>query len=206
MACRVREMARVGAIILGAGLSTRMGSPKQLLRLGDETMLERVVDVAMRSRANPIVLVVGANAPLIQEKMGKEGVRVVINEQYILGIATSVKKGLQFIMDEVDALLIMLGDQPFLTPAFLDKLIESYENSGKQLVVPIYKGEQRNPVLFDKSLFHELLGLEGDEGAKKVVERNMDKCATVETEDESLFVDIDTPDQLVRAIRSQRTT
>jgi molybdenum cofactor cytidylyltransferase len=145
---------RVSAVILAAGTSSRMGAPKQLLPTGPsaqapgtepktgeppaaeaaETLLGRVVENVRRSHVTEIVVVLGHAAEEIRQRVPLEGARVVVNENYRLGMGTSLRTGLRAVDPQAEAALIVLADQPFIRPATLDRLIEDYEAKKPQRV------------------------------------------------------------------------
>src|ERR1700756_3190437 len=138
-----RMTAQIGAVVLAAGMSSRMGEAKQLLRLGAHTLLDQVVEIVRGSKVDEIVLVLGHQAETIKETIKKQprikNLKVVINESYQQGMGTSLRMGLAALSSETDAALIVLADQPFVRAKTLDRLIDRYEQSGPQIAIPTYK-------------------------------------------------------------------
>src|ERR1051325_8673712 len=151
----------ISAIVLAAGKSARMGSLKQLLPLDGRTLLENVLKNLRESQVDEIVLVLGFSADAIREKTPLDGVKVVINEGYQEGMGTSVRTGIAHVSPDAHAALVVLADQPFLKPETIDQLIRVYREQRPQIVIPVYQGFRGNPVLLDRSVFPELLGLAG---------------------------------------------
>jgi len=199
------------AIILAAGASTRMGGGrhKLLLPLGDRPVLARVLDAALASRARPIVLVLGYQAEsvhaLIPSYCEHPDIAIIDNPDYLQGMSTSMKLGIQALLSfpgyrkgkegTVDSALFLTGDQPLITAEVIDSIIEAFELSrqaGKRIVAPLYGGQRGNPVLFDASLFAELLEVTGDEGGRSLLKRHPDEVATVDIEDTKASYDVDT--------------
>ncbi len=163
-----RSNARFGAVVLAAGMSSRMGEAKQLLRLGENTLLGQVLENVRSSRAKDIVLVLGHEAEKIKERISTGNLTVVINESYQQGMGTSLRTGLAALPSGVDAALIVLADQPFVRAGTLDLLMDHYMRSGAQIVIPTYKGFRGNPVLLDRSVFSEVMSLKGDIGCRAI--------------------------------------
>src|SRR5271170_7918908 len=127
--------AQVGAVILAAGTSTRMGQPKQLLPLGGTTVLERTIDNVRSAGLVEMVLVLGASAEAIRRQLPQsllEGLKVVVNQAYRRGMASSLREGLSALDPQSAAALIILGDQPLIRPHTLQQIIAGYHRSGAQ--------------------------------------------------------------------------
>jgi molybdenum cofactor cytidylyltransferase len=184
----------IAAIVLAAGQSKRMGRPKQLLPLGEYTILERVLQVFRESRVDRTVVVLGAGASKVRRSLKLLDEAVVVNRAYQEGMSGSLKAGLRAVEDEADAVIIALGDQPFLSPGTVDLMIETYRRKKAFVVVPVYRGRRGNPVLFDRTLFPQLDGIAGDVGAKSVVASNEANLVEAEVDDEGVVLDIDTPE------------
>jgi molybdenum cofactor cytidylyltransferase len=188
--------ARVSAVVLAAGASTRMGRAKQLLPLGETTVLARTLGNVRSAGLDQIVLVLGASAGAIRRQLPQpllEGVKVVVNPAYGQGMASSLREGLSAVDRESDAALIILGDQPFLQPQTLHQIIDGYRGSRAQIVVPTYQGERGNPVLLDRSVFPEAMALEGDVGCRAIFPNHLEGISKVEVEDMGVLLDLDDP-------------
>jgi molybdenum cofactor cytidylyltransferase len=188
--------ARVSAVVLAAGASTRMGRAKQLLSLGETTVLTRTIENVRSAGLDDIVLVLGASAEEIRRQLPQsllEGLRIVVNHAYGQGISSSLREGLSNIDSRSDAALIILGDQPFLRPLTLHQIIDRYRGSRAQIVVPTYQGERGNPVLLDRSVFSEAMVLEGDVGCRAIFANHLEGIFKVEVEDMGVLLDLDDP-------------
>jgi len=183
---------RVSAVILAAGMSTRMGALKQLLPLNGRTLLENVLESVRKSQVDEVVLVLGFEADTIQEKIPLDRVKVVVNEAYREGMGASVRVGIEQVSPDADAALVMLADQPFVKPDSLDRLIHIYAEQKPQIVIPVYQGFRGNPVLLDRSVFPELLNLGGDIGCRAIFGSHTENILKVPVEDIGVLVDIDT--------------
>jgi molybdenum cofactor cytidylyltransferase len=193
----------IAAVVLAAGMSARMGKPKQTMHLDGVPMLGRVLEVLRRTRVDQTVVVLGAGADKIrsQVKMTKE--KVVINPAPRKGMSESLKLGIRSVEREADAVLVVLADQPFLMAKTVDRLIDTYVESHALVVVPVHRGHRGNPVLFDRAVYPQIMKIEGDVGAKSVVEGNKDNLVAVEVDDEGVLTDLDTPSDYERATASQ---
>jgi len=182
---------RIGAVVLAAGTSSRMGEPKQLLRLGEQTVLGQTLNNLRRSRVQEIVLVLGAAAQTIAQQTATDGIKIVINEQFREGMGRSLRTGLAALNPEIDAALVVLADQPFVRPATFDRLIERYIESGAQIAIPTHRGFRGNPVLLDHSVFAEVMALTGDIGCRAIFGSHAEGIVRVAVEDVGILLDID---------------
>ncbi len=166
-------MDKTGIIILAAGASTRLGSPKQLLELSGKTLIENVVLTANATEFHPVV-VLGSDADKIRNVITDLPVEIVINENWKSGMASSIKVGLDRVLEihsDLTAVILLLCDQPFITSETLVKLAEARTFSGKPIVASAYEGTLGTPALFSRELFEELRNLGGSKGAKPLIER-----------------------------------
>jgi molybdenum cofactor cytidylyltransferase len=189
-----KNKSRVGAIILAAGKSTRMGEPKQLLRLSESTVLGETIENIRRTGLDEIILVLGSFAETIQGQFPAsafEGLTVVVNQFYNHGMASSLQKGLSALHPQIDAALIVLADQPFIRPETFGQIVDQYRLSNAQIVIPTYKGSRGNPVLLDRSVFPEIMALSGDIGCRAIFESYPNGIVKVEVDDVGILLDID---------------
>lgn len=172
----------IGVIILAAGASSRLGSPKQLLVYSGTTLLQHSIEVAQASDAASVIVVLGANADLINDKLKNTSVKVVVNANWTEGMASTIHCGLQTLVKlnpQIEAAVLMVADQPFVTVELLNNLIDSNIKNGNLIVASKYGGTFGTPVLFNKSFFPELLELTGDTGAKSLVRKYLNETAFV---------------------------
>lgn len=181
---------RVAIVILAGGTSSRLGRPKQLLELGGEPLLRHTVRRAMASSATEVVLVLGSRAEEIGAAVGELGQRTVINSDFASGQSTSMVAGVAALGADADAAILMLGDQPTVTPALLDRLIATFAETGAAIVQPRYQGRPGNPVLFRRDQFPDLLAVTGDLGAREIIQRRKGDVVWVEL-DEPAPPDVD---------------
>ena len=162
---------KTGIILLAAGSSSRLGRAKQLIEFQGETLILKAIDEANKSRADCLVVVLGANAKLIQTGFDSSSTPFILNPDWQHGMSSSMQAGLRFLMEKeaIDQVVLMLCDQPFVDASLLDQLITAKETSRKRIVAAAYSNTMGVPALFDKCYFEELLQLTGSEGAKKVI-------------------------------------
>jgi len=186
----------IAGIVLGAGASSRMGRPKMLLPLGDRTLLATVTRALLDGGVSKVVVVLGHEADLVRRGAGlPEDVRlrVVVNEEWRSGMASSLRRGL----DEcgaAEAVLVALGDQPGITAERVRRILSAWQ-PGASLVVPVHDGRSGHPVLFGRPLWGELQALSGDVGARDVVKRHLEDAVLVDAEP---LADVDTEEDLRR--------
>jgi molybdenum cofactor cytidylyltransferase len=181
------------AVILAAGTSTRMGTVKQLLRLDDRPLLQHVMDNVRASAVTEIIVVLGCAADAIRREIDAQNVRMVINESYQQGMGTSLKAGLSAVNPQAEAAIVVLADQPFVRPATLDRLITEHHECKAKIVIPTYRGFRGNPVLLDRSVFPEIMTLNGDMGCRAIFGNHLEGIVKVPVDDVGTLLDIDRP-------------
>ena len=188
----------VAAIVLAAGQSTRMAPDHKLLvtdRAG-KPIIARTVDNMLASGARPIIVVTGHREAEIRAALGRRPVTFVTASDYQAGLSASLRAGLAEVPDAAAAALICLGDMPLVTGRMIDRLIETHDSDeGRLIVAPTASGALGNPVLWDRRYFTDLAALEGDRGARALLDGNPDAITTVELGDPALR-DFDTPESL----------
>jgi molybdenum cofactor cytidylyltransferase len=196
----------IAAVVLAAGVSSRMGRPKQTLDVEGVPMLERVLLTFRRSKVGRVVVVIGAHAEEVRSRVRFADEVIVENPKFDEGMSGSLKLGLRNV-GEADAAFVALGDQPFVRPETVDRMVAAYEKTRACIVIPTYRGTRGNPVLFDRSIFPQIEGIRGDVGAKSVVRRNASEVLEVDVRDIGVLADIDTPSDLADAVgvRKRRT-
>lgn len=187
-------------IVLAAGASTRLGQPKQLLRLGGQTLVRRVTRVALAAGLDPVIVVVGHAAPAVRAEVADLPVTVVENPAYAEGQSTSLVAGLRALPPATRAVLVFLVDQPFVTAEIVRRLLATYEETGQPIVVPVHAGQRGHPVLFDSRLLPDLLAITGDRGAREVIQRHGGQVALVTVATDAVLRDIDTWDDYQAAV------
>jgi len=198
---KARQDSRIGAVILAAGKSTRMGEPKPLLVLDGKTLLEHALENVRAAKVSDLVLVLGYAAHTIQQQAAIKGTKVVVNEAYQDGMASSLRAGLCALDTKTDAVFVILADQPFVRSETLDLLIERYQQSGAQIVIPMYRGFRGNPVLLDRSVFAEVMALSGDIGCRAIFGAHLEGIVKAPVDDIGILLDIDSKEDFARMQR-----
>lgn len=166
------DRPRVAAVVLAAGSSKRMGRNKLLLDLGGETVVRRTVEAALEAGLDPVVVVLGHEAERVGAELDGLACLPVVNPRHPEGAATSVRAGVAEVPGDAAALVIVLADMPFVTGAMLRAMVESYRATRAPVVVSRYGDVEAPPTLFDRSVFPELVTLEGDRCARQVARRH----------------------------------
>ncbi|MCB9385308.1 MAG: nucleotidyltransferase family protein [Bryobacterales bacterium] len=170
-----------------------MGRDKALLPWGDSTFLGSLVRT-LRKRCDPVIVVLGHNAEQIRP--AAEGAQVVVNEGYDRGMLSSLQTGLRAAGWDVDGVVFTLVDHPGLRPETLDKLVDAFESSGANLVLPLYYGERGHPAVISRAVLGQLLALPTDASAKRVLRAHYAAARFVNVDDPAVVADIDTPADL----------
>ena len=160
---------KVAILLLAAGPSRRLGTPKQMLPYKDRSLLRHITEIAVASKACQTCVVLGAGARRLEKEIAHLPVESVYNPEWDEGLGSSIRSGVAAVPDVADAVLILLCDQPLVSAELLDELIGAYRSSGKAIVACEYGGNLGAPALFDRSLLPELAGLGGDRGAKQII-------------------------------------
>jgi len=197
------ETAQVAAIVLAAGGSERMGQPKQLLPIRDRPMVRHVTEVVAAAGLAQVVVVTGAHAEAVATALADLPVDIVVNESWAEGMSSSMRAGLRLLRPEIQAALLVLGDQPALTTDLLQLLVARYRATGAPIVAPFYQGQRGNPVLFDRALFSELLAVKGDQGGRLLIARYGEQVERVEVDDPAVIMDIDSPQDYKRILGAE---
>ncbi len=172
---------KYGVVILAAGNSSRMGKPKQLLDYKDSTLLLHAVDQSLELPDAVVIVVTGASNELIEEQLAGRSVTIQYNAEWESGMGSSIRTGVTDLIVThpfLEAILIIVCDQPFLTSGILSALVDGYLSTDKGIVASAYQDNIGTPVLFTSKYFDELMNLAGEEGAKKIIRQNMDDVTT----------------------------
>lgn len=189
----------IAGIVLAAGESRRMGKLKQLLPLAEKPMVWHVVNAACHSRLDTVRLVTGAGSDAVVSVVGDLPVTVIHNANWADGQAGSVVAGIRNLPTETDAVLFLPADQPLVTPALINALIDTYHSSGKSIICPVYGGQQGTPVLFGwKAWKNALSALTGDQGARPLIIAHPESVRRMEVDSGELFWDVDTAEDYQR--------
>lgn len=189
---------RIVGVMLAAGAARRMGRPKQLLVIDGRPLVRRAAEQALAAPIAELIVVTGAAASAVEDALAGLAVRCVFNPEYALGQSTSLRVGVMAAPLPYDALLLLLGDQPFVDPSVVVRLIAAWRAGAGAIVAPGYAGQRGTPVLFDRTVVPELLSVRGDQGARAVIATDPARVAVVPIDDPRAAVDIDTRDDYLR--------
>lgn len=188
-------MSEIWAIILAAGESKRMGSPKMLLPFMGITMIENVIANVSGSKVDNIMVVLGADRDSIVKLIRTKAVNYCYNENYKDGMLSSVMCGFRNIPIDHSAVLVFQGDQPLITPKAINSVIEVYLSSGKGIVIPVYESKRGHPILIDRKYRNEIQKLNPAEGLRSLALKYSDDVLEVNTDIAGILRDFDTYDE-----------
>ncbi len=183
---------RIAGVVLAAGDSSRMGRPKQTLPFRGKTVLEAVVDTALRSSLARVVVVLGHRAAELSALLAGRDAGLVTNADYLKGQSSSTKLGLQAVRDDADAALFLLGDQPLVSLATIESLLEAYRQQPSPIIQPVFEGRRGNPVLFGRETFAHFAALADDQGARSLFKIFGERVRKIAVPDPYIHFDIDT--------------
>jgi molybdenum cofactor cytidylyltransferase len=191
-----RTAPRIGAIVLAAGQSRRMGTLKQLAEIGGQPMLRRTVEAVAASGVTPVVVVTGHEAERIGAALKGLTVTIVRNPDHHKGLSTSLRAGLEALPGDIDGAVIVLGDMPGIEPSDIGALVAAFDpTEGRSIIVPVHAGKWGNPILWSRSFFPEMMALSGDTGARSLIGTYPEVVYEVDLGTQVLM-DIDTPADL----------
>jgi len=184
----------ISAILLTAGQSKRMNGENKLTKeIQGTPLIKHSVKNILASSIDELIIVLGHQKETIEKLINKnEKIKFVFNKDFESGIASSIKTGLNNLSEKTEAFFICLGDMPMVNPNIYNQLIKSINK--REIIVPTYKGQQGNPVLFAKSMKEKIINISGDVGAKKILELNKDKILNLEINDQCVTKDFNTQD------------
>ena len=195
----------IWAIILAAGESKRMGRQKLLLPFGRNTVIETIVRTALDSSADGTLVVLGADQDEVRQALKTYPVRLAVNEDFALGMLSSIQAGFQSLAGGVRAALIMLGDQPAIPAEVLDDLIAAYRSEGLGIVIPVHGRRRGHPVLIDMKYRAEIMGLDPEVGLRQLVLAHPRDVLEVEASTPAVLADMDVPADYVVELDRKKT-
>ncbi|MDE0681937.1 MAG: nucleotidyltransferase family protein [Candidatus Poribacteria bacterium] len=191
----------ISGILLAAGLSTRMGEPKQLLPFGGSTIVETVVDSMLGAKFDEVIVVVGHRAEEIQTQLGARPIKTVFNRDYREGMLTSAQTGVRS-LESSEAFALMLVDQPFITSALIDQVVDAYRQTEKGIALPSYNYKRGHPVIFDQKYARDILALTSESGGVRTLFKKYgDDIHYVTVDTDSVLRDIDYREDYERALQ-----
>lgn len=181
-------------VILAAGSSSRLGSPKQLLPYRGKSLLQHAIDEALQAAIGPVLVVLGSNADTIRAALHRSNVTFLVNDQWEEGMASSIRMGVNEVdqQTQIDSILLMVCDQPFVSARLLKTMVRKQQETGSGIIVCQYGESVGPPTIFTRSYFPGLLALQGDAGAKKIVLQDPENTSMVAFQQGE--IDIDTRD------------
>jgi molybdenum cofactor cytidylyltransferase len=198
--------AEVGAVVLAAGLSTRMGQPKMILPWGETTIIGRVAQVLYTAGVQPVIVVTGGAQQNVETALQGMPVKTVFNPRYADDyMAFSVQIGLAHLPESVTAALIVLGDQPQIRPDLVQAILELYCSGSQTLIVPSYQNRRGHPWLVARSLWVGILALQPPDTLRNWMNLHSASIHYLEAPDDTILRDLDTPQDYQREIRNQST-
>ncbi len=183
---------KIWCLILAAGESTRMKQQKLLMPWNGRTVVEATVEKALTSKADQVLVVTGSHRSEIESLLKSSGVKILVNESYQDGMLSTVLCGIKTIPSAVDAVLVMLGDQPMIQTSVINRIIEIYQKEGAKIILPVWKGKRGHPVLFDLQFREEMFGLKGNPGLRELLQRYPNDVKEVEVDSSEIVEDLDT--------------
>jgi molybdenum cofactor cytidylyltransferase len=191
------RLAKIGAIVLAAGMSSRMGSNKLVARVAGKPLIRHAVEAAIASAAAPVIVVTGNSDAEVRKGISPLAPLFVDNPDFSKGLSTSLKCGLRALPADCDGAVVLLGDMPGVSSGLIDKLIASFDpGEDRAICVATRHGKRGNPVLWARRFFPEMLTIEGDVGARQLIGQNAELVCEVEAPDDGPLTDIDTPEAL----------
>lgn len=182
----------ISGIVLAAGFSTRMKQEKLLLPFKNMPVIERVVRAAKQSFLDELILVFQNER--VREIAGRYKIKTVLNADAAQGQSTSIQAGILAAHPQTGAFMFLVGDQPYLDPQTINRLITVWKNNTGSIIVPLYKGSRGNPVIFPAQLKKDLLDLRGDTGGRTILDRMAENVISIAVDSDFIGADIDTPE------------
>lgn len=192
----VPQAPRVTAVVLAAGRGSRMGGPNKLtLPLDGRPIVDHVVAAAEASQADRVVVVTGHRADEVRAALAGRTATFVHNPDHAEGLSTSLRAGLAAVGEDADAVIVLLGDMPRVSGPLIDRLIAAYAPvEGRSICVPTVQGRRGNPILWDRAFLTGMSRIEGDTGARALLERHAEMVCEVPMADDAILADVDTPE------------
>ncbi|MBE0461449.1 MAG: nucleotidyltransferase family protein [Candidatus Aminicenantes bacterium] len=194
----------IWGMILAAGESKRMGKPKLLLPFGEKTIIETIIDSVSKSKLDDVLVVLGAHREKIEKKIKDFSIKIVVNPNFKNDMLSSVQCGFRALPEDVKASLVILGDQPEISSALINKIVEAYKKSKKGIVLPVYRNNRGHPVLIDMKYQGEIEDLNPDLGLRNLVYKHAEDILEIEVITPSILQDIDTIEDYNRELKSKR--
>ena len=196
----------IAILIPAAGVSKRLGSPKQLLKWGDSTLMGHVIKTTKQLDSHQVLVVLGAHYDKILKEISNADVKIIQNKNWERGLGSSIAAGAQFLLDSknnIDALLVVLVDQPLISTAYLEAMIADFNTDEGRIIATSYGDDTYGvPALFDKKYLAQLAKLSDDKGAKMLIMNNLDSVSAVDMV--PILTDIDTKEDYNKICETTR--
>jgi len=191
------DTASVAAIVLAAGMSSRMGHANKLLcELGGKPVIARVLDQLQQSTLGKIIIITGHQREQIERQLHSLDQRAVFNPDFENGMSTSIRAGMAALPEIIQAVIICQGDMPFVSANVINQLINAHIENPAKVIAPAFMGKRGNPLLWPRRLFPVLESLEGDCGARHVLKKFNDEILEQDVDNIGILLDIDSPEAL----------
>ncbi len=188
-----KKDAKIAGLIMAAGGSSRLDSPKQLLNWGSGSLINHTIDVVQTAGIDPVYVILGSRFEQISKEIHAGShpaeIHILFNPRWQEGMSTSIKCGINALGEDIEGTFIFLSDQPFISPDLIREIYTIFMAAGAEIVAPRVNGQQCNPVLFRRSFFPQLMTVSGDRGAKKMIAGA--DVTWLDWPDERLLLDID---------------
>lgn len=195
------RLGRVAGVVLASGMSRRFGSENKLLApVRGAPLVRRTVEPYLKADLAPVLVALGHEADLVRQALDGLAISVVENPDYREGQSRALVRAVRALPEGVEAAVIGVADQPYLSAATVRALVLRWMETGAPAVYPLYAGRRGAPTLFDRRLFPDLLSVVGDQGGRSVLQRYRDEAATIHVRDEREAMDVDTPEEYARLL------
>lgn len=189
--------AMISAVVLAAGLSSRMKANKLLLDLAGKEVILHVLEQVLASKVDEVILVLGRDYEVIKDLVKVYDIKVVYNKDYALGMSTSLKSGMNVLDSKSQGVMFIMGDQPLIKTSYINEILG---HSLEKILVPTYKGKPANPVYFPKRWFAQLKRVTGDKGGRDIIRSQPSQVQYLEVVDEALILDVDNLESFNRVL------
>lgn len=193
---RPKSGPKIGAVVLAAGLSRRMGANKLTAEIDGKPMVRHAVEAALAGGLDPVVVVTGHQPEAVAKALAGLDIVLVHNGDYEKGLSTSLRRGIKAMPPDCAGAMVLLGDMPAITPALIRRAIAAFDPASCAICVATARGRRGHPVLWGRQFFPEIAVLEGDAGARTLLARHAAQICEVEADSDAPLTDIDTPDDL----------
>ncbi|NIM20110.1 MAG: NTP transferase domain-containing protein [Candidatus Latescibacteria bacterium] len=193
----------IWAIILAAGKSERMERAKLLLPFGDKTIIETVIESVLQSNADKVLVVLGSKREKIEQKIKSYVINIGFNPRFAEGMLSSVQHGFQAVPSNARAALVVLGDQPSVSSATINKIIDEFERTKKGIVLPVYESRRGHPILIDMKYRDEIEHLDPEIGLRELVHRHPEDVLEIEVDTPTILQDIDDKDDYEEELKGK---